>query len=158
VVGTVRLGMTPLRTLLAGLLVAFGLVAMTPAAAHACSCAVSSTEQYVENADVVFTGRLTAVDPPPQKPVMSSSDPATYHFAVHSVTKGEVPDETEVTSAVSGASCGLENMTVDQEYVVYATGHDRLTANLCGGTSPTAAPTAYLESVVRAILALFGLP
>ncbi|MGY2701507.1 hypothetical protein [Nocardioides sp. HB32] len=128
--------MTTLRTLLAGLLAAFALVAMTPAAALACSCVVGSTEQHLQDADVVFTGTLTEVEPPPRRVIMSSGDPATYHFDVHEVLKGDAPVNARVTSAVSGASCGLENMTVDQEYVVYANGDRELTANLCGGTAP----------------------
>jgi hypothetical protein len=43
---------------------------------------------------------------------------------------------------VDGASCGLENMAVGREYVVFATGGERLTANLCGGTAPTRAALA----------------
>ena len=128
--------MTTLRTLLAGLLAAFGLVAMTPAVAHACSCAGGSPAQYAAWADVVFTGTLTAVDPPPRRLVMSSGDPVTYHFDVDGVLKGDAPSNAQVTSAALGASCGLEGMEVDQRYVVYATGVHELTANLCGGTSP----------------------
>jgi hypothetical protein len=132
--------MTSLRTLLAGLftalLTAVALVALTPAAAHACSCAVASPRQYDEWADVVFTGTLTAVDPPPQRAVMSSGDPATYHFDVDGVLKGVVPPTTEVSSAVSGASCGLEGMFIDRRYVVYAHGVRELSADLCGGTAP----------------------
>jgi hypothetical protein len=139
--------MTTLRTLCAGLLAALGLVALTPTTAHACSCALSSTEQHLRGADVVFTGTLTDVVPPLLRPVMSSDDPATYRFDVHRVLKGDVHGTTDVQSAVSGASCGLEGMTVDQEYVVFATGHDELSANLCGGTAP--ARPAMVERVAR---------
>ena len=139
--------MTTLRTLLAGLLAALGLVAVTATAAHACSCAMASPRAYVAGADVVFTGTLVQVDPRPRRPVMSSGDPATYHFDVHEVLKGEVPANARVTSAVDGASCGLEGMAVDREYVVYANGDDELTANLCGGTS--AAGPAAVQRVER---------
>ncbi|HEU5036380.1 MAG TPA: hypothetical protein VFT70_05210 [Nocardioides sp.] len=128
--------MTTMRTLLAGLLTAFGLVALTPAAAHACSCAAGSPKQYAQWADVVFTGTLTEVEPPPRRLLMSSGDPATYHFDVDAVLKGDVPSNAQVTSAVSGASCGLEGMHVYREYVVYANRGHELTANLCGGTAP----------------------
>jgi hypothetical protein len=139
--------MTTLRTLVAGLLAAFGLVAMTPAVAHACSCVAGSTEQHTRWADVVFTGTLTDVEPPPRRPITSSGDPATYRFDVHEVLKGDVPANVQVTSAVDGASCGLENMSVDQEYVVYANGGRELEANLCGGTGP--ARPAAVERLQR---------
>ncbi|GAA1157986.1 hypothetical protein [Nocardioides aquiterrae] len=126
---------TRLAGLLAGLLAAFGLVALTPAAAHACSCVQDSPRQHAKGADVVFTGTLTRIDPPPWRPIMSSGDPATYHFDVDGVLKGDVPSNARVTSAVSGASCGLEGMAVDRRYVVYATGAHELSANLCGGTA-----------------------
>jgi hypothetical protein len=139
--------MTTLRTLLAGLLTAFGLVALTPAAAHACSCAMASPGEHLKGADVVFTGTLTAIDPPPRRLIMSSGDPVTYHFDVDGVLKGEAPSNAQVTSAALGASCGLEGMAVDQRYVVYANGTHELSANLCGGTSPVG--PAAVESVEK---------
>lgn len=122
------------RLVLAALLGAAGLVLFTPAAAHACSCVGGDVAAYADRADVVFTGTLVEVTPPPARLFWSSGDPATYSFDVERVHQGEVGPSTEVRSAVSGASCGLEGMKTGSRYVVFATLDDGLWANLCGGT------------------------
>jgi hypothetical protein len=138
--------MPPFRLLLAGLLTAVGLVALTPATSYACSCAVADPEAYVDWADVVFTGTLTDVEPPPQHQVMSSMDPNTYTFDVDRVFEGEVGPTAEVQSAMSGASCGLEGMKAGRDYVVYATHHQgALTTGLCTGTGPV--DLEHVESI-----------
>ena len=146
--------MSMLRALLVSLLVAFGLVALTPAVAQACSCAVVPPAQQAAGADVVFTGTLTDVVPPPRRPVMSSGDPATLRFHVTGVGKGRAAETTEVTTAVSGASCGLGDLAVHREYVVYAHGSDTLSAGLCDGTGPaTPAAVRRAERVVGPFVA-----
>jgi hypothetical protein len=100
-----------------------------------------------ERADVVFTGTLVEVTPPPARLSWSSGDPATYSFDVERVHQGDIGPSTEVRSAVSGASCGLEGMQTGSRYVVFATLDDGLWANLCGGTD-LARP-----GVVRGLLA-----
>lgn len=122
------------RLVLAALLGAAGLVLFTPVAAHACSCVGGDVAAYADRADVVFTGTLVEVTPPPARLFWSSGDPATYSFDVERVHQGEVGASTEVRSAVSGASCGLEGMQDGSRYVVFATLDDGLWANLCGGT------------------------
>lgn len=122
------------RLVLAALLGAAGLVLFTPVAAHACSCVGGDVAAYADRADVVFTGTLVEVTPPPARLFWSSGDPATYSFDVERVHQGEVGASTEVRSAVSGASCGLEGMQTGSRYVVFATLDDGLWANLCGGT------------------------
>jgi hypothetical protein len=122
------------RLLLAALLGAAGLVLFTPAAAHACSCVGGDVAAYADRADVVFTGTLVEVTPPPARLSWSSGDPATYSFDVERVHQGDIGPSTEVRSAVSGASCGLEGMQTGSRYVVFATLDDGLWANLCGGT------------------------
>ena len=124
------------RLVLAALLTAAGLVLLTPASAHACSCVGGDVAAYADRADVVFTGTLVEVTPPPERLFWSSGDPATYSFDVDRVHQGEVGPSTEVRSAVSGASCGLEGMQTGSRYVVFATLDDGLWANLCGGTDP----------------------
>ncbi len=122
------------RVVLAALLGGVGLVLFTPAAAHACSCVGGDVATYADRADVVFTGTLVEVTPPPARLFWSSGDPATYSFDVERVHQGEVGPSAEVRSAVSGASCGLEGMRAGSRYVVFATLDDGLWANLCGGT------------------------
>jgi hypothetical protein len=126
--------MTLPRLILAALLSAGGLVLLTPGSAQACSCVSGDTATNAEWADVVFTGTLVEITPPPDRPIMSSGDPATYSFDVVGVHQGEVGPAAEVRSAVSGASCGLEGMRTESRYVVFATRNAGLWANLCGGT------------------------
>jgi hypothetical protein len=122
------------RLILAALLSAGGLVLLTPASAQACSCAGGDDATYAGWADVVFTGTLLEITPPPDLPIISSGDPATYSFDVDRVHQGQVGPAAEVRSAVSGASCGLEGMRTGSRYVVFATSDAGLWANLCGGT------------------------
>jgi hypothetical protein len=128
--------MTVPRLILAALLTAAGLVLLTPAAAQACSCVGGDVSTYADRADVVFTGTLVEIAPPPKRLFWSSGDPATYSFDVDRVHQGQVGPSAEVRSAVSGASCGLEGMQTGSRYVVFATLADGLWANLCGGTGP----------------------
>lgn len=136
--------MRTLRLVLAGLLAALGLVALTPAApSFACSCAVSGAKQYVEYSDAVFTGTLASIEetPPAADGTISSMDPITYVFEVDRVLEGDVPATTEVRSARFGASCGLEGMQPGAAYIVFATADGRgLEANLCGGTRTAGDP------------------
>ena len=132
--------MLAVRLVLAGLLAAVGMVLVNPGTSYACSCAVSQLPDHAAWADVVFTGTLTEIDLPPERRVMSSGEKVDYTFAVDAVHQGEVRATAVVTSAVSGASCGLEGLKVDRAYVVFATGDPaRFEANLCGGTAPAGA-------------------
>jgi hypothetical protein len=123
--------------LLAALLSAVGLLIASPA--QACSCAEATTAQHVAEADVVFTGTLLSreVDHP-DWPVMSSSDPALFVFAVDTVYKGDVHAEQGVVSAADGASCGLD-LAGNGPFVVFASSDPSLPdgqyrAGLCNGT------------------------
>lgn len=130
--------------LLLGLLTAL-LVVWGPAApAQACSCADASPAEHFANADAVFTGRLVerSVDHP-DRPSISSADPARHVFEVEVVLKGTAHHRQAVFSAADGASCGLE-LTGEGPFVVFAREHDdRYRADLCGGT---AALTPHLHS------------
>lgn len=152
--------MTALRLALAGLLAACGVVFLTPASSYACSCVSGRPQDFAAWADTVFTGTLTEVTPPPQREVMSSGDPVTYAFEVDAVHEGDVGGTVEVTSAVSGASCGLEGLETGTRYLVFATGDPgRLEAGLCGGTGPVGdeLPASY-ERVLGAGHAPDGSP
>lgn len=90
------------------LLLALGvLVGPSARPAHACSCAgLPSAEQY-RRADAVFTGvAVEHLDTNPDGPTFSSLDPIVWTFEVEAVRKGRVPEEVEVVTARSGASCG----------------------------------------------------
>ncbi len=133
--------MTRVRLLLAGVLGALSFVVLTAAPSFACSCATASTQEYVDGATAVFTGTVTDTEPPPKRREMSSMDPMTYTFEVDRAFKGDLTSPTEVLSAVSGASCGLEGVREGRRYVVFATEGrgDALWAGLCGGTAPWSA-------------------
>lgn len=124
-----------LRGLGAVLLALAGVVLVAPGPASACSCVTGDARQYVEWADVVVVGAVLDRDPPPPREVMSSGDPATYTVEVARVLKGSAAPTSDVLSAVSGASCGLEGIELGSDYVVFATEKgDALWASLCGGT------------------------
>lgn len=114
------------------------LVGASPA--FACSCVPFTQQEYLDRADAVFAGTLVDRQEPPWGPVRSSMDPATLTFQVSGVYKGKVYERQEVTTAQSGASCGLE-IEGEGPFLVFAnlsqTG-DGLTAGLCGGTDELA--------------------
>ncbi len=147
--------MTVLRTVLAALVAATGLVLAAPTPAVACSCVMADAPQFVKWADVVVVGEITEITPPPEREVMSSVDPATYTVVVEEVMKGRSPATVDVRSAMSGASCGLEGIEVGREYVVFAAYNDImgkrtdvLHASLCGGTA--LASDSYVAEVKAA--------
>lgn len=125
----------PVATLLASLIGCAGVVVLTPAPAFACSCSGGSTEQFSRWADVVVFGTITDRQEPPPKRVIGSMDPVDYTVEVAQVFKGEAGATTVVTSARMGVSCGLEDIQIGEEYVVFATAdRGELWASLCGGT------------------------
>lgn len=141
--------MLVIRGLLALVAALAGVVVLAPTPAFACSCVGGTTSAHADWADVVLLGTVTHREPPPQRAMMSSGDPATYTLEVEQVFKGESAATTQVLSAVSGASCGLENIEIGEEYVVFASpSRGELWANLCGGTR-LASPSflAELEQV-----------
>ena len=156
-----------MRLLLIGVLGLLGsLLVVTGAAgpAAACSCAMSTPALQRRGADGVVTGVLVAMQDPPQRRLMSSSDPITYTVAVESTYKGEPQAEVVFTSPMYGASCGLERMEVDRRYTFFLTrvrpGVSRfldvepgdLVGGLCSGTRPSR------EAVDPRVTALAGPP
>ena len=113
--------------------------------ALACSCTSSGTSsgdrEALGRADAVFVGEVLRYDPPPEREVMSSADPATWTFAVTDVYKGDVTATQEVVSEVGGSSCGLE-IPRRGTFLVFASrlssgmdlGIGQYYAGLCGGT------------------------
>lgn len=113
------------------------LVVVVPAApAHACSCAMLSSAQKVEDADVVVRGTITGLDDPGGG---GSGHLVTWEVAVAEVYRGAAAATTFVRSASDGASCGIE-VQEGREYLLFArqVGGD-LRAGLCGGTTPASA-------------------
>lgn len=134
---------------------ALALVALVlvPAPSYACSCAQSTLQEHVDRAEVVVRGTVDSREGPENARVRSSMDEVTYAVTVAEVYRGDPPVPLEVHSVESGASCGLENIRLGDEYVVFAdegTGpgnEGELWANLCGGT---ASATPELVAAVEA--------
>jgi hypothetical protein len=148
--------MRSLRIVVAALLLGAGMTLLGAAPAFACSCAAQRPAQQAGDADVVFAGTLTDIDEPRQLPILSSGDEARYTFDVDAVYAGDVASVAVVSSAWSGASCGLEGMTVGERYVVIAYRDGQgLGATLCGGTGPA---SPRLEGQVSNALGPAALP
>ncbi len=111
------------------------LVGPSASPAHACSCSAGSDDQHFEGAEAVFRGQLVSYTPPPP-PVMSSTDPAIWTFAVSEVYKGDVAPTQPVISSVDGASCGLE-IPHQGEFFVFASRRDIIGNDSAASTTPT---------------------
>lgn len=123
-----------LRAMIAVAFVVLGITVVGGASpAFACSCAAGTLRDHADGADVVFRGTLVAVTPPADS--TASDALVTYDIQARTAFKGSVEYATQVVSAASGASCGLEGMQVGAEYVFFATGTTPpFQASLCGGT------------------------
>lgn len=94
-----------LRVLAAMLVTLIGAVTVPAPVACACSCAEVDTETALADATAVFDGTVVSASAPTGN---SSADPIYYTIDVSRVYKGEVPATVIVSSAASGASCGVE--------------------------------------------------
>ncbi|WP_377643611.1 hypothetical protein [Oryzobacter terrae] len=112
-------------------LIALATVAATPCAA--CSCAeIRTVAEAAAAADAVFVGTFTTTRTPLVQ--TSSGDLVAKEFTVTEVRKGRVAATTEVLTAASGASCGLEVSEGTTYVVVARQGPDGLRSDLCSGT------------------------
>lgn len=111
-----------------------------PGKAFACSCAMpgSAGEQVkgeLERKTAIFAGKVLKVTPPEKKEIMSSADLVEVEFEVSKVWKGEPGEKTLVYTALSSASCGIENFQEGAEYLVSAyENQDVLETNICDMT------------------------
>lgn len=112
--------------------------------ALACSCALLTTQEYVDNADVVARVTVERIELP-QGGTVSSNDATTYRVQPTHLWKGDVAGVFTVFSAVSGASCGLEGITEGSDIVLFAyeasdgilpDDLEGLQTDLCSGTAP----------------------
>lgn len=128
----------PLRALLmvVTLLAAVGAMSWQQAPrAWACDCAVLSTAEYGEAAELVAEGVVVGVDRPANP--SSSAEDATYTVELTRVWKGPDAQHVAVLSAIDGASCGIEG--IDEGSVIalfaHADGEAWRTVS-CDGTRP----------------------
>ncbi|WP_392425830.1 hypothetical protein [Barrientosiimonas humi] len=115
--------------LLAGLLVA-------PAQkAYACSCAVSDVAQFLERADVVFTGTVGERRRDGDEP--AGGPRSRFTVQVDEVYKGAVRERTFVRSGTQQASCGAD-LRPGVTVVIYGRrdAQGLVTTSLCDGSRP----------------------
>jgi len=132
----------PLLPAAAIALLGLGLVPLLATPAMACSCVAALNDQaYAESADAVFVGRVDEVHPTGWTSG-SSTDRMVATIVVDEVYKGDVHTYTDVVTARSGASCGIdpvvgETLLVFAQYGgdgIVAAAPDELRASLCAGT------------------------
>jgi len=129
-----------MRRMLVTLLIAGAAVLVNQLPAHACSCAVASMSKHAQQAQAVFTAKVTGVE--------RTGTTASYAVTVESVYKGAVRSQMTVTSSASSASCGLENVVADRRYLFFGSLDGTVVqANSCGGTVPVSA--AATTNIVR---------
>lgn len=115
--------------------------------AYACSCTPAREATHYAGAGAVFVGTLLGRVEPQVRGATSSGDRVTLRFRVSRVYKGSVHGVQEVTTARSGASCGIA-ISGAEPLLVFANGRPDgpglLTAGLCGGTRPLAFGAALI--------------
>jgi hypothetical protein len=138
----------PRRTVLVGVLALAVPVIMvgTAPAALACSCVTQQLAAQADRADVVFSGRVLALEPERPRTMVGSADPVTWTFSVDRRYKGDAQAPQPVVSARSEASCGVE-FREGRTYLVLGThqqagGTLHLASTLCNGTRELAAVPA----------------
>ena len=120
--------------------------AISPGQAYACSCAVEAgvtKQERVEDAfarsGLVFAGEVADIESSSATPgstgpvTISSMDPVTVTFDISETWKGSQAKTQEITTPMSGASCGYEFQS-GKEYLVYAPESKEVL--LCGETKP----------------------
>lgn len=119
--------------------------------AAACSCALATVEEQADHADVIGRVVVTQVDRPADPE--SSADSVVYTAQTAQVWKGDLPAEFTFTSALSGASCGLEGVEEGHDILLFAKLEaGQATTTLCSGTS------AATEERVAEVTDLLGEP
>ena len=126
---------------LAVLLVAGGMVLVSPSVALACSCVELTAEQHAKDADTVAIGTVQWV--------ADNGIEKSYSVSFTQVYKGMAGLQEKIVTASDEASCGLADLAVDKKYIFFLEGKHpgRMRASLCGGT--TAYDVATLDAVER---------
>lgn len=127
--------MTKLPTIVLGTsLAAAGLMGLSAPPACACSCAERTTSGYIDDAEMIARGTVVSIQSPRGG---SSAAERGYQLQLNRVWKGgTVPELVRVGSAASGASCGIEEVGVGDEILLFADGSSgNWTASLCSGTA-----------------------
>ncbi len=131
--------------------------------AYACSCALLSTEEYVNNADVIAIGTVVQLIETAEQfpPVEEESDGIIPDIdavvAVERYLKGDGPAEIEVDDPPSGGTCGfLEQASLGQRYLLFLTGETSpLQTHLCSGSTPLV-DTPHVQQFLQEVQAITG--
>src|SRR5690349_8129210 len=104
---------TLVRALLA-LLVAGGMVVLSPSVSLACSCVQVTPEQSTKDAETVAVGTVTS----------SATDQIeqSYRVSFDQVYKGSSGLTEKLVSPADEASCGLGDLTTGKQYVFFIDG------------------------------------
>lgn len=117
--------------------------------ATACSCAMTSLQDRVEDAEVVLRGVVTDVDRPWWR--RSSAAPMTYTVAVTHVWRGGDDGSVTATTASEEASCGLPGLAEGQEVIIAGRAERGAVAiGLCGASG------AATPDRLAAVIAVLG--
>lgn len=110
--------------------------AFKPTTVHACSCAVlPDVKTDMARHTAVFSGKVERIKEPAKGLFWSTADLVEVEIAVDRVWKGRVEEKATVYTARSSVSCGYEGFSVNQEYLVFATGEpDELNTGNCERT------------------------
>jgi len=128
-----------MRRMLVTLLIAGAAVLVSHAPAQARACLPSTLQQKAQNADAVFTAKVTGVE--------RSGQVASYAVDVETVYKGAVHAQMTVRSAATGDSA-LQNVVAERRYLFFGKLDGTVVqANACGGTTPVSA--ASTANIVR---------
>ncbi|MFL6160024.1 MAG: hypothetical protein ACJ72D_28380 [Marmoricola sp.] len=123
-----------------------GLVFLTPSAALACSCVVSTPQEQVQRAGTILDGSV----------VWSATNglETTYSVKVDQVFKGRAAAREKLITNANEGSCGLGELATGKRYLFFVSGEHpgRMTVSLCGGT------TAYDAALVAKVQAATGPP
>ena len=129
-------------------------------AAEACTCADRDIAEYAADADVVFSGTLTAVRLGPKVPDSQPGAvrPVRYIVAVENLYKGTLPATTvRIESQVVRPACRLDQLPVGKRYVFFADLVEDVPV-VNGQCSGTQALTATVLSELETIFAPTPLP
>lgn len=129
------------------ILIAMGM-ALACRQAAACSCLVTEPDRQIQDADVVFIGRVTSIDPAPRPAFVpgQAMNRALFEwgpgngvhvsFEIATAIKGTTDRVISLWTGYGGGDCGIE-FNPALTYFVLARYDDRgtLTAALCGGSA-----------------------
>jgi len=139
-----------------------GLLFTNTRAAYGCSCVPSSTQQKVENTDVIVIGTVVRLVEDPDERVGTDLE-VDGIVSVERYLKGSGPSEIEVDDPPSGGLCGfLDQASAGRRYLFFLKGEGaHFSTSSCAGSIPItedAASQQHLRDVEAAVAGAGSLP